>query len=284
MPNIFFRQTISLYKIAGRALTCQAKRTYIRPHYYQQESSLSKALERQRNPFHQFGRRVNRLDPNKVLWGIIGTNVGVFLMWRYAYSTYQQFGDSSWVAFMYRHFTNTEDAIEKGRFHTLLTSSFSHSSLNHLGLNMLVLYSIGQGVLQAIGVSRFLLLYTGAGLVASLTGVAYRKYIRPSLESKKGHAYNSALHTSLGASGSVMGITTFFACAFPRATFLVFFIVPMPAAAVVGLYTAYDLYQAYVVNKGNMTDSAGHLGGVAYGAAYWFLRVRPMLRAGKLRV
>lgn len=28
-------------------------------------------------------------------------------------------------------------------------------------------------------------------------------------------------------------------------------------------------------------DSAGHIGGGAYGAAYWFLRVRPLLRAGR---
>lgn len=30
-------------------------------------------------------------------------------------------------------------------------------------------------------------------------------------------------------------------------------------------------------------DSAAHLGGVAYGAGYWFLRVRPLLRAGRWR-
>ncbi|KAI8355648.1 hypothetical protein EDC96DRAFT_446656 [Choanephora cucurbitarum] len=210
---MLYRQTFSLHRIASRALFRQAKRTYIRPHYYQQEPSLSKALQRQKSPLHQFGLKVDRLDPNKVLWGLIGTNVTVFLLWQYAYSTYRQFGDPSWISFMSRHFANSEDAVSKGRLHTLLTSSFSHQSLNHLGINMLVLYSMGQGVLQAVGVSRFLMLYSGAGLAASLTGIAYRKYIRPILENKQGNHYNSALNLSLGASGSVMGITTFFACA-----------------------------------------------------------------------
>lgn len=34
----------------------------------------------------------------------------------------------------------------------------------------------------------------------------------------------------------------------PRATFLVFFIVPMPAIAVVGLFAAYDIYKASTLN------------------------------------
>lgn len=34
----------------------------------------------------------------------------------------------------------------------------------------------------------------------------------------------------------------------PKATFLVFFIVPMPAVAVVGLYAAYDIYKASTLN------------------------------------
>lgn len=31
-------------------------------------------------------------------------------------------------------------------------------------------------------------------------------------------------------------------------------------------------------------DSAAHIGGAAYGAGYWLLRVRPLLRAGRWRV
>jgi hypothetical protein len=34
----------------------------------------------------------------------------------------------------------------------------------------------------------------------------------------------------------------------PKATFLVFFVVPMPAIAVVGLFAAYDIYKASTLN------------------------------------
>ncbi|OAD01786.1 hypothetical protein MUCCIDRAFT_144605 [Mucor lusitanicus CBS 277.49] len=209
------------------------------------------------------------MDPNKVLWSVIGTNVGVYLLWQYAINSYKQFGDAHWLNIMRKHFISSPEAMHNGRYHTLLTSAFSHKSLDHLGLNMLVLYSIGQGVIEAIGASRFLILYAGAGITASLVAVGYRKYIRPLLEKEK--------------YGSVMAITSFFACAYPRATFLVFFIVPMPAIAVVGLFAAYDIYQASTL-EGGIVDSAAHIGGVAYGAGYWFLRVRPMLRAGRWRV
>lgn len=184
--------------------TAAAKRYYIRPHYYNnKEPSLSKALSAQRNPFNQLGRKINNLDPNKVLWTVIGTNVGVFLLWQFAISTYKQFRDDSWLEFMVKNFMSSEDNMDHGRIHTLLTSCFSHKSIEHLGLNMLVLYSMGQGVIEAIGASRFLLLYAGAGVTASLIGVGYRKYIRPRLE--RGYNKHSSVNVvgSLGASGNL---------------------------------------------------------------------------------
>ncbi len=193
-----------------------SKRHYIRPHYYNnKEPSLSNALKQQRNPFNKIGRVINNMEPKKVLWSVIGTNVGIFFMWQFAINSYKQFGDESWLDFMVKNFMNSPAHLENGRIHTLLTSAFSHKTLDHLGLNMLVLYSIGSGVIEAIGASRFLLLYAGAGITSSLVAVGYRKYIRPRLE--KGYYGrmndNSKMIGSLGASGSVMGITSFFACA-----------------------------------------------------------------------
>ncbi|KAI7890248.1 uncharacterized protein EV154DRAFT_255140 [Mucor mucedo] len=235
-------------------ITRLATRSYIRPHYYNnKEGSLSSALKSQKNPFNQFGTKINNLPPNAVLWTVIGTNVGVFGLWQYSINTYKTFGDDSRLNFMVKNFMCSPSHIENGRIHTLLTSAFSHKSLDHLGLNMFVLYTMGQGVIEFIGASRFLLLYAGAGITASLVGVGYRKYIKPMLE--KGYRQqrdNSLFLGSLGASGSVMGITTLYACAFPRATFLVFFIIPMPAIAVVGLFAAYDIYKASTLHVSNL--------------------------------
>ncbi|CAO3618065.1 unnamed protein product [Cunninghamella blakesleeana] len=221
------------------------------------------------------------MNPNIVLWSVIGTNVGIYGLWQYGINNYKQFGDPGTLNFMLKHFMNSSDAWYNGRWHTLLTSAFSHKDLNHLGINMLVLYSIGQGVIEAVSASRFLLLYCGAGIAGSLGTLIYRNYLRPILENRTGTRDPPSIG-SLGASGSVMGLTTFFACAFPKATFLVFFVVPMPAIAVVGLFAAYDIYKATTLKSG-IVDSAAHIGGVTYGACYWFLRVKPLIRAGRWR-
>jgi membrane associated rhomboid family serine protease len=67
---------------------------------------------------------------------------------------------------------------------------------------------MGMGVIEAIGASRFLLLYGASGIASSLAHIGYQKYILPKLQKNPPHTIGS-----LGASGSVMGITTFFACA-----------------------------------------------------------------------
>lgn len=198
----------SLSRIARNSLIRQSKkpvqlfqyRSYIRPHYYN-EPSLSKALKDQRNPFHKMGRAINNMNPNTVLWSVIGTNVGVFFLWQYAINSYKQFGDTKWIDRMVNNFITSPEAIKNGRFHTLLTSAFSHKSLDHLGLNMLVLYSIGQGVIEAIGASRFLLLYTGAGITASAAAILYRQFIRPNLEKRKYGRSDLVSGGSMGASG-----------------------------------------------------------------------------------
>ncbi|ORY92361.1 hypothetical protein BCR43DRAFT_518334 [Syncephalastrum racemosum] len=254
------------------------QRAYIRPHYYQEKDSLSQALKRQQNPFRQIGQRINNVDPNRVLWTVIGTNITVYLSWQYAIKNYTQFHDAGWLQFMADNFMVSVETIKSGRIWNLLTAAVSHKDTLHLGINMLVLHSIGQGVIEAVGASRFLLLYGAAGITASVATLCYQAFIRPAIAGN----IREPRSASLGASGALMGITTFYAFAFPSARFLVFFVVPLPALAVVGGFAAYDLYKAATLRTG-IVDSAAHIGGAAYGAAYWFLRVKPLLKAGRWR-
>ncbi|KAI9269800.1 hypothetical protein BY458DRAFT_184151 [Sporodiniella umbellata] len=224
--------------------------------------------------------RMDRIEPSKVIWTMIGMNGAVYLGWQYGQESWVQFRDPRLLDRMRTHWTASEEAIRQHRYYTLLTSTFSHQHLYHLGINMFVLHSIGTGVLEAIGTSRFLLLYTGAGVFASATAVAYRTFLKPRLEQTKyGHAKNERT-LSLGASGSILALTSFFA--FPKANFLMFFVIPMPAVACVGLFAAYDIYLASTLNNGRI-DSAAHIGGAVYGVGYYFLRVRPLLKAGRWR-
>lgn len=186
-------------------------RVMIRPYYYNQpekSSSLSKALRQQRNPFRQFQRRLDNANPNTVLYALLGVNGAVFLAWQYAVNSYKTFGDGRWLNFMAANFMNSTEAFKHGRFHTLLTSSVSHQNMGHLGLNMLVLYSMGQAAIEALGASRFLLLYSGAGIAASLATLAYRQYIRPILERKRFVSGNPSFG-SLGASGTYQEYPSF---------------------------------------------------------------------------
>ncbi|KAI8391667.1 uncharacterized protein BYT42DRAFT_490172 [Radiomyces spectabilis] len=153
------------------------------------------------------------MDPRIVLGTIIGANVGVYFYWQFAIGSTRQFGDYSRLQFMRRHFTNSIDNFKNGRIYTLLTYAFSHQSLNHLGVNMLVLWSMGTGVISAIGASRFLLLYSGASVVGGLVSLAYQQYLRPALEGHRSGYGAVRKVDSVGASAGVMGITTFFACA-----------------------------------------------------------------------
>ncbi|KAF9438515.1 hypothetical protein BGZ76_007323 [Entomortierella beljakovae] len=52
----------------------------------------------------------------------------------------------------------------------------------------------------------------------------------------------------------------------------------MPAAALIGLFGAYELYNVLSTSTGKF-DSAGHLGGGLFGAGYYlFYRYRPIIR------
>ncbi|RUS32816.1 LOW QUALITY PROTEIN: hypothetical protein BC938DRAFT_474171 [Jimgerdemannia flammicorona] len=283
-------------------------RTYIRPHYYNDPSSLSSAVRRNQNPIVRFARSLDNTNPNTVIWFIIGTNISVYLAWMYAIGSYQQFRDARWLLFMTKNFLVSNNNIEHGRLHTLLTSAFSHKDLPHLGINMFVLYSIGTAVCptcrypescdkgagcksytpfylwyintyhlailhhtETVGATRFLVLYSVAGVAGGLAHLAYHRFIRPVLASNKGQAREQFPITgTLGASD-------------PHARFLIFFVIPMPAYLMVGLFAAYDIYRASTLSPGRV-DSASHIGGALYGLGYYFLRVRPLLRAGRWRV
>ncbi len=79
--------------------------------------------------------------------------------------------------------------VARGDWWRLITTTFLHASLLHIGVNMLSLFFIGRSVEQYLGTARFIGLY----LVAGLAGSA-------------GALLQAPLVPSLGASGAVFGI------------------------------------------------------------------------------
>ena len=78
--------------------------------------------------------------------------------------------------------------LGEGRWWTLLTATYLHGSLLHILFNMLWLRQIGHWIEELFGASRFLLIYTVAGIAGAL------------LSSLMGTTY------LVGASGSIFGL------------------------------------------------------------------------------
>jgi membrane associated rhomboid family serine protease len=80
-------------------------------------------------------------------------------------------------------------ALANGEWYRLITSTFLHAGLIHLGFNMFILWYVGSPVEQAIGRGRFLALYVVSGLAGSAGAVI----VSPDA-------------VTVGASGAIFGV------------------------------------------------------------------------------
>lgn len=206
-----------------------------------------------------------------VLYGIIGVNVAVFVAWNSA-SGYRE------REFMVRNFTMSKHGVLKeGRVHTLLTHMFSHKDMWHLASNMISLYFFGAEALVFLGSARFLVLYMGGGIVS-----AGASFFAPSIIKKlRGvdgfdrflyGSQHSPYSTSLGASGAVSAVVIWGILLSPFRTIMIFPLpLPLPSWLVGMAFVGQDLYGAAYRPHSNTGHSA-HLGGAAWGAAYFLMR------------
>ena len=81
-------------------------------------------------------------------------------------------------------------AVSDGDWWRLVTAMFLHGSILHLAFNMLALYWLGTIIEQALGTSRFLLVYFVSGLAGS-AGALW---------------LSSAFDVTVGASGAIFGL------------------------------------------------------------------------------
>ncbi|BGP16302.1 hypothetical protein JCM10213_006459 [Rhodosporidiobolus nylandii] len=206
-------------------------------------------------------QRLDELPPVWIIGGLIGINVSVFLLWNYAQQVAQRFRDASLFRTMTRNFTVSWQNLSQGRIWTLLTSCFSHEGTSHIIVNMFSLWFMGGAAASILGNSGFLTLYLFSGLVSSTFSALFARYIA-----------QNPYYSAHGASGAVFGCASFFACAFPREKFLLFFVLPVPAWLCVGGLFAYDLYGG-LMRTGGTTDSMGHVGGAIAGALFFLRKI-----------
>ena len=222
-------------------------------------SSATPAASRRALSTRTILARVVRRAADEPVYALIAANVGVWGLWQASANSREA---RQW---MVEHFTtSTAGIVRELRFHTLITSAFSHASTTHLAVNMVSLYFFGRDAVAALGPQRFLTLYLGAGVLSMAAQAAW-----PMLGERGG-----MFTPVLGASGAVSAIVAWSILMYPRRIILLYFILPVPAALVGVLFIAKDSFEL-LGSSGSGTANAAHLGGAAVGALYFLLTRRP---------
>ncbi|KAJ2540033.1 hypothetical protein EV175_006278, partial [Coemansia sp. RSA 1933] len=166
--------------------------------------------------------RIWKLKPETYIYAIIAINGAVFIMWYMAQARMKSFGDMSMLQWMTSNFTVSYAGLTSGRVWTLLTPAFSHVDTMHMMINMFILHQFGGDIVRILGPRRFLGFYLGAAILGNFTSAFVRGAILASTTGNNAYMRQPAL----GASTSVVGITTLFACLFPQAQIMLMFVIP----------------------------------------------------------
>jgi membrane associated rhomboid family serine protease len=137
----------------------------------------------------------------------------------------------------------------KGLALSILVSLFLHASVLHLAGNMWFLWIFGNNVEEAFGRTGYLLVYLGAGVVATLGFV---------------FADPGSTQPLIGASGAIAGVLGAYLVLFPRRlviSLIGFFVVPVPAVLFLGLW----FVAQFAIDQVGVAWQA-HVAGFAFGA------------------
>ena len=142
-----------------------------------------------------------------------------------------------------------------------LTSMFLHGGLAHVGFNMLALWSIGAPLERDLGPSRFAALY----FISGIGGAALVLFLP--LLSAVGLEIGDPTIATIGASGAIAGLLGALAVFYPRATMLLFLVIPVKARTLAIGFGVVSLYLMFTQDGPGISHS-GHLGGLIAGLAY----------------
>ena len=230
--------------------------------------SLARARNRARTSFRRYSPvgGGGGLSNSSILYGIIGANTVVFATWSIAERGY------SLRKFMREHFTvSAAGVLRQHNFHTLITSCFSHNEMWHFAFNMITFYTFASTPLAVLGGTRFLALYFGGGLVSSFAQIM-SPYIIPDSWPASRYGYLTERTAGLGASGAINALVAWNILAMPRATVLLYGIIPMPLALFGLGFIAMDAYSLYF--GGTNVGNAAHLSGAAVGTIFFLVTRR----------
>lgn len=140
-------------------------------------------------------------------------------------------------------------------FWTLLTYGFAHdpSNIMHIGGNMFVLWVFGPEVERLYGRERFMRLYLSLVVSSGLAWVVLQYFSKTDVP-------------VIGASGAIMGIVAVYVINFPHRTFLLYFVLPVPAWVLGIGYFLWDVWG--VASPSDNVAHAAHIAGALFGLLY----------------
>jgi membrane associated rhomboid family serine protease len=158
----------------------------------------------------------------------------------------------------------------------LFASMFLHAGILHLAFNMLFLAVFGAGVEDRLGRFKFLLLYLGCGIAASITHII---------------THPTSDLPAIGASGAIAGVLGAYLILLPRSWILTYFppifLFPVPAPLFLLGWMASQILSAvlYLPGLSPAPRESGvawmaHIGGFAAGVAVGW-SVKPWWKRGK---
>lgn len=201
----------------------------------------------------------------RLIWVIIAINGVLWLVFSSALVGRGRIrSESSLYSFISEQLLLHPDAVfAEGKVWQLFTCMWLHipSGPQHVLFNMLALWFFGRAVESFLGPRRFLGLYVGAGLGASLIYTLWSFAVG-----------NSA--TAYGASGAVYAVLAWAALQQPRATIHLMMIFPVPMWLAVGVIVIGMEVLQFGSNISGAGASVAHLAGAACGALYWWLLPR----------
>lgn len=147
--------------------------------------------------------------------------------------------------------------VSQGQVWRLLTYAFLHSTGTwmHIFFNMLFLWWFGSEVEILYGSKEFLTFYLVSAVVG---GLAFQAQA----------LMQGTPHLCIGASGAVTAVLVLYACHFPHATILLFFVLPVP----IWLFVVFQVGQDAFHLLGGMPTTiavAVHVGGAAFAGLYY---------------
>ncbi|DBA70155.1 TPA: hypothetical protein ACH3X2_012206 [Trebouxia sp. C0005] len=130
-------------------------------------------------------------DGDKVLYSLIAANCAGFFLWQ---------SDPTLIK---RHAIVSVNSIREGRIYTLLTSAFSHASLNHIFANMFTFYFFGREIGLTFGGKKLLALYVAGGIAGSLAHVAFFYFKAQSTGTPQDSVHDSSLCQGFSSQGNL---------------------------------------------------------------------------------